>query len=92
MGATGEPVTIIRDNWGIPHIYGKTDADTVFGLMYAQGEDDFNRVEVNFLNGMGRLAEAEGEDEIYRDLRMKLFIDPEELKQMYAESPEWLQN
>ncbi len=52
-------VTIIRDDWGIPHIYGKTDADVVFGLLYAQAEDDFNRVETNYLNSMGRLAEAE---------------------------------
>src|SRR5687768_1894671 len=54
-------VTIIRDDWGIPHVYGKTDADAVFGVMYAQAEDDFNRVETNYLNAMGRLAEAEGE-------------------------------
>ena len=56
-----EGVTIIRDDWGVPHIYGKTDADVVFGLMYAQAEDDFNRVETNFINSQGRLAEAEGE-------------------------------
>ncbi|MCC7126368.1 MAG: penicillin acylase family protein [Acidobacteria bacterium] len=83
-------ITIIRDDWGVPHIYGKTDADAVFGLMYAQAEDDFNRVETNFLNSMGRLAEAEGEAEIWRDLRMKLFIDPEQLKATYQESPDWL--
>ena len=71
-------VTIVRDDWGIPHVYGKTDADAVFGMMYAQAEDDFNRVETNYLNSMGRLAEAEGEKEIYRDLRMKLFIDPDD--------------
>ena len=70
-------VTIIRDDWGIAHVYGKTDADAVFGVMYAQAEDDFNRVETNYLNSMGRLAEAEGESAIYRDLRMKLFIDPD---------------
>lgn len=83
-------VTIIRDDWGIPHIYGKTDADAVFGLMYAQAEDDFNRVETNFINAMGRLAEAEGESAVYRDLRMKLFIDPDSMKAKYATSPEWL--
>lgn len=83
-------VTIIRDDWGIPHIYGRTDADAVFGLMYAQAEDDFNRVETNYLNAMGRLAEAEGESAIYRDLRMKLFIDPDSMKAKYATSPEWL--
>ena len=70
-------VTITRDDWGIAHIRGRTDADAVFGLMYAQAEDDFNRVETNYLNSMGRLAEAEGETEVFRDLRMKLFIDPD---------------
>jgi acyl-homoserine lactone acylase PvdQ len=84
-------VTIIRDDWGIAHVYGKTDADAVFGMEYAQAEDDFNRVETNYINSMGRLAEAEGEARIYQDLRMKLFIDPEELKKEYAASPAWLQ-
>jgi acyl-homoserine-lactone acylase len=84
-------VTIIRDDWGIAHVYGKTDADAVFGMIYAQAEDDFNRVEMNYINGMGRLAEAEGESKIYLDLRMKLFIDPNELKKQYAASPDWLQ-
>jgi acyl-homoserine-lactone acylase len=84
-------VTIIRDDWGIPHIYGKTDAAAVFGLLYAQAEDDFNRVEINYLNAMGRLAEAEGESAIYQDLRMKLFIDPDSLRARYAASPQWLQ-
>ena len=83
-------VTIIRDDWGIAHVHGKTDADAVFGMEYAQAEDDFNRVETNYLNAMGRLAEAEGESKIYQDLRMKLFINPEELKKQYASSPDWL--
>ena len=83
-------VTIIRDDWGIAHVYGKTDADAVFGVIYAQAEDDFNRVETNYLNSMGRLAEAEGEAEIYRDLRMKLFIDPADMKAQYENSPGWL--
>src|ERR1700742_1304235 len=83
-------VTIIRDDWGIAHVYAKTDADAVFGAEYAQAEDDFNRVETNHLNAMGRLAEAEGESKIYQDLRMKLFIDPTELKKDYAASPLWL--
>src|SRR6266849_4256239 len=58
-------VSIIRDNWGIAHVYGKTDASTVFGTVYAQAEDDFNRIETNYINAMGRLAEAEGESRIY---------------------------
>ena len=83
-------VTIIRDDWGIAHIYGKTDADVVFGAEYAQGEDDFNRVETNYINAMGRMAEAEGDARIYLDLRMKLFIDPVDLKKQYDASPAWL--
>ena len=83
-------VTIIRDDWGIAHVYGKTDADAVFGMIYAQAEDDFNRVETNYLNAMGRLAEAEGESAIYQDLRMKLFINPDTLRARYAASPAWL--
>ena len=85
-----QSITIIRDTWGIPHVYGKTDADAVFGVVYAQAEDDFNRVETNFINGMGRLAEAEGEKEIYRDLRMKIFVDPDDMKAQYQKSPGWL--
>lgn len=88
---TARNVTIIRDDWGVPHIYGKTDADAVFGLMYAQAEDDFNRVETNYLNAMGRLAEAEGETALFRDLRMKLFIHPDSLLAQYTASPAWLQ-
>ncbi len=88
--AQAQNVTITRDDWGIPHVSGKTDADAVFGLMYAQAEDDFNRIETNFLLSQGRLAEAAGEAEIWRDLRMKLFIDPDEMKAMYGVSPDWL--
>ena len=83
-------VTIIRDDWGIAHVYGKTDADAVFGGIYAQAEDDFNRIETNYLNSIGRLAEAEGESAIWSDLRMKLFIDPAEMKKLYAAAPESL--
>src|SRR3954453_13533993 len=84
-------VTITRDDWGIAHVHGKTDADAVFGMIYAQAEDDFNRVETNFINSQGRLAEAEGEPEIWRDLRMKMFITPEAMQMSYATSPKWLQ-
>ena len=90
--AQAQNVTIIRDDWGVPHIYGETDADAVFGMIYAQAEDDFNRIEVNFLNSQGRLAEAEGEDEIWRDLRMKLFIDPVDMQTQYDASPQWLKD
>jgi len=83
-------VTIIRDDWGIAHVYGHTDAEAVFGMIYAQAEDDFNRVETNYLNALGRLAEAEGASAIWSDLRMKLFIDPDTLRAQYRASPLWL--
>ena len=87
---TAQRVTIMRDKWGIPHVFGKSDADAVFGLLYAQAEDDFNRVELNYINAMGRLAEVEGEAEIWRDLRMKMYITPDDMKAKYAASPAWL--
>ncbi|HWZ28572.1 MAG TPA: penicillin acylase family protein [Gemmatimonadales bacterium] len=83
-------VTIIRDNWGIAHVYGKTDADAVFGMEYAQAEDDFNRVETNYLNSLGWLARAEGPSAVFQDLRQQLFIDTDSLKAGYAASPAWL--
>jgi acyl-homoserine-lactone acylase len=83
-------VTITRDDWGIAHVRGRSDADAVFGTIYAQAEDDFNRVETNYLTALGRLAEAEGEKAVFQDLRMKLFIDPADLKTRYAASPAWL--
>lgn len=83
-------ITIIRDDWGIAHVYGKTDADAVFGAIYAQAEDDFNRIETNYLTALGRMAEAEGDTKIWQDLRMRLFIDPAELQAQYAASPAWL--
>jgi len=84
-------VTIIRDNWGIPHVYGKTDADAVFGLLYAQCEDDFKRVEMNYIEKLGRMAEVKGEDELKNDLYVKLIIDSADAVADYKKSPVWLQ-
>jgi len=83
-------VTVARDDWGIAHVRGKTDADAVFGMIYAQAEDDFNRVETNYLTSLGRLAEAEGEGALWKDLRQRLFIDPVKLQADYVSSPTWL--
>jgi acyl-homoserine-lactone acylase len=83
-------VTITRDDWGIAHVRGKSDADAVFGMIHAQAEDDFNRIETNYLTALGRTAEAEGEGAIWADLRAKLYMRPEKLKGDYAASPLWL--
>ncbi|MGB0836789.1 MAG: acylase [Flavobacteriaceae bacterium] len=82
---------IIRDDFGVPHIYGKSDADAVFGLLYAQCEDDFNRVERNYIWAIGRLAEVEGESALYSDLRANLYMTTEEAIENYNQSPQWLQ-
>ncbi|HEY9117183.1 MAG TPA: penicillin acylase family protein, partial [Roseivirga sp.] len=83
-------VEIIRDDFGVPHIYGKTDADAVFGMLYAQCEDDFPRVERNYYWAIGRLAEAEGEEALYSDLRARLYMTVDEAKAAYEKAPDWL--
>lgn len=83
-------VTVIRDNWGIPHIYGKTDADAVFGLMYAQCEDDFKRIEMNYIEKLGRIAEVKGESSLYDDLLIRLVIDSADAIKDYNNAPLWL--
>lgn len=88
--AEAERVTITRDDWGIAHVRGRTDADAVFGMIYAQAEDDFNRIETNYLTALGRLAEAEGGKAIWQDLRAKLYMDPDDLRTRYSASPLWL--
>jgi len=80
-------VEIVRDDWGIAHIHGKSDADAVFGMIYAQAEDDFPRIEANYLTNLGRTAEAEGEKAIWQDLRARLYVSEAELKADYARSP-----
>lgn len=88
--AQAQQVTIIRDNWGIPHIYGKTDADAVFGLMYAQCEDDFQRIELNYIEKLGRLSEIKGEASLYDDLSIRLLIDSTDAIADYKKAEPWL--
>ena len=83
-------VEIIRDTWGIPHIYGKSDADAVFGLLYAQCEDDFKRVEMNYIEKLGRLSEIKGEKELYNDLQIRLLIDSVDAIADYKKAEPWL--
>lgn len=85
-----QQVSIIRDKWGIPHVYGKTDADAVFGLLYAQCEDDFKRIEMNYIEKLGRLSEIKGQSVLYNDLEIRLLIDSEEAKSDYKKAPLWL--
>ena len=90
--AQAQRVRISRDDWGIAHVHGRSDADAVFGMIYAQAEDDFNRIETNYLTALGRMAEAEGETAIWQDLRARLYSDPGKLKSQYTAGPEWLRS
>ncbi|SFR78919.1 penicillin acylase family protein [Sphingomonas jatrophae] len=90
LRAQAARVTITRDDWGIAHVHGRSDADAVFGAVYAQAEDDFPRIEANYLTALGRTAEAEGEGALWADLRQRLFADPASLKAQYRASPAWL--
>ena len=90
LAARAANITIIRDDFGVPHIYGKTDADAVFGLLYAQAEDDFNRVERNYIWATGRLAEVDGDAAIFSDLRARLYMTVDDAHAAYEASPDWL--
>jgi len=83
-------VTVIRDKWGIPHIYGKTDAAAVFGLLYTECENDFARVEKNYLEMLGRQAEAYGEGYVYNDVMMRLIYDSVQARAEYQQCPAWM--
>jgi acyl-homoserine-lactone acylase len=89
--AQANDVTITRDDWGIAHVHGRSDADAVFGMIYAQAEDDFPRIEANYLTALGRTAEADGERAIWQDLRARLYVSEPELKAWYATSPPEMQ-
>jgi acyl-homoserine-lactone acylase len=62
-----EAVTIYRDIYGVPHVFGRTDASTVFGFAYSQAEDNFWRVEENFILALGRASELYGEKSLNED-------------------------
>jgi acyl-homoserine-lactone acylase len=55
-------VEIVRDQWGVPHIYGKTDPDVAYGLAWANAEDDFKTMQENFLPVKGLMGKWKGKD------------------------------
>ena len=72
-----ENVEIIRDSYGVPHIYGKTDADTAYGLAWAHAEDDFVTIQKAYLAGNGMLSRWNGKEGIGADF-IAQFIQSEE--------------
>lgn len=83
-------VTIHRDTWGVPHLYGKTDAAAAYGLAYAHAEDDFKTIQETFYLTRGRLAELQGPEAAPFDYLVKLFRFQEIVAEKYEKdlSPE----
>ena len=77
-------VTIYRDTYGVPHVYGRTDASTVFGFAYAQAEDNFWRVEENFILSLGRASELYGEKSLDEDRLNHALEIPRLAREEYA--------
>jgi acyl-homoserine-lactone acylase len=77
-------VTIYRDVYGVPHVFGRTDASTVFGFAYAQAEDNFWRVEENFINALGRASELYGEKSLDEDRLNHALEIPRLAREEYA--------
>ncbi len=90
LKAIASKIQVTRDTYGIAHVKGPADADAVFGMVYAQAEDDFNRVETNYATNLGITAQYDGEKAIWSDLRQRLYTDPDVLKADYAKSPDYL--
>lgn len=86
MQKQAKSIEIIRDNWGVPHIYTNTDAEAVFGMMYVQCEEYFNKVEDVIISRMGRESEVQGKSSIYKDLWSRLYIDTIKAQQLYLKS------
>src|SRR4029450_2921540 len=61
-------VTVYRDSYGVPHVYGPTDASCVFGYIYAQAEDNFWQIEDSYIRSLGRSAEVYGDSAVAADL------------------------
>jgi penicillin amidase len=80
-------VTIYRDTYGIPHVFGETDAATMFGFAYAQAEDNFWRIEDNYIRALGRQAEVQGERSLVSDRRNRTLEIPRLAREEYGRIP-----
>ena len=87
QGNLAQRVTIYRDTYGIPHVFGETDAATMFGFAYAQAEDNFWRIEDDYIRALGRRAEVEGESGLTGDWRNRALEIPRLARAEYARLP-----
>src|SRR5436305_11298484 len=82
--ARDRAITIYRDTYGVPHIYGKTDADAAFGLMYAQAEDNFWQLEEDYIRALGRWAEIDGPRGLTNDVLVRAYEAEKRSREHYA--------
>src|ERR1051325_9577496 len=82
--ALARTVTIYRDTYGVPHVFGRTHASTFFGFAYAQAEDNFWRVEENFILALGRASELYGEKTLDEDRLNHALEIPRLAREEYA--------
>src|ERR1041384_1878379 len=80
-------VTIYRDSYGVPHVFGKTDASVVFGVAYAQAEDNFPQVEDGYIRALGRPAEVYGNKELQADLLNRAMETVRLAQESYKQTP-----
>ena len=76
-------VEIVRDSWGVPHIFGKTDSDVAYGLAWATAEDDFETVQQLYLAANGRLGEVTGKNGALLDFMGKIARLDETIEQRF---------
>lgn len=67
-----DSITIVRDKWGVPHIYAKTDAEAAYGLAWANAEDDFKSMQETLLAVRKKLSEVKGKDGAKMDVMAHL--------------------
>lgn len=85
-------VEILRDTWGVPHVFGKTDPDVAFGLAYAHAEDDFVTIQGALLAARGRLASYFGQEAAPNDYMVGLLRMHDTVSIGYPKLPEDVRN
>ncbi|MBI2425058.1 MAG: penicillin acylase family protein [Candidatus Hydrogenedentes bacterium] len=86
---TGE-ATLYRDEWGVPYIYGGSDADAAFALGYAQAQDRLEDIFVNVRTGIGRMAEVFGKEHVQSDYIMRMIKNEEMAASYWEKAPDHL--
>ena len=79
-------IQIIRDKYGVPHIYGNTDEEVAYGLAWSTAEDDFKSMQENFLTARSRLSEVKGKEGAIMDFLCAVLGARESVDKLYDKS------